>query len=141
METDSEDKDHARDPYFVYLMVAAEKNERAVRRVFTHIGKSRTPVFKVLRHNEGRVNTFRQATRKNAPNWRLEEWVGPFNTREKARAFQRLWFTRARPSKTGSTAEVATATRAGVGVKLAIEHQVAFYTPRLRVRSQQIEAT
>ena len=60
-------------------------------RMYTHVGKSRQPIQKVLRHNQ---KTVRHVTNKKlmsrvASNWRLEDWIGPFRTRNCARTFQR----------------------------------------------------
>jgi len=67
-------------------------------RMYTHVGKSRQPIQKVLRHNQ---KTVRHVTNKKlmsrvASNWRLEDWIGPFRTRNCARTFQRLWCTQLR---------------------------------------------
>jgi len=124
-------------PYFVYLMAASaslrlgdDKNSK-VRRMSTHIGKSREPVRKVLRHNEGLVNSYKRSTRSCAPNWRLEEWIGPFQTRHAAREFQKSWFKNTKGVKT----------RVERGVQLASEHKVICYTPRATLRSANSETT
>jgi hypothetical protein len=91
-----------------------------MRRMFTHIGKSREPVRKVLRHNEGMVTSHKRSTRSSAPHWRLEEWVGPFATRRDARLFQTSWFRNTKGVKT----------RMERGIQLANEYNVICYTPR-----------
>jgi len=62
---------------------------------YVHVGKSRHPIRKVIRHNNQLVRfaTVRQAVHVPLSSWRLEDWFGPFWCRERARAFQRLWTT------------------------------------------------
>jgi len=123
-----EDDDDSRDfcdagdtrPYFVYLMACPSELAVSSKRMFTHIGKSRDPVGKVQKHNQGFVNSHKRSTRANAPHWKIEEWVGPFRTREDARDFQKLWFCKTKGVKT----------RAQRGAQLATEHNVVCYTTR-----------
>jgi len=62
-------------------------------KLYMHVGKSREPIRKVLRHNRSsiRLVTNRKLMTRVQGNWRLEEWFGPFSTRAKARTFQRQW--------------------------------------------------
>ena len=108
-----------RRPYFVYLMACTIPSKK-VRRMFTHIGKSREPLRKVLRHNEGKVNSHKRSTRSNAPHWRLEMWDGPFQSRTQARSVQKMWSLNTKGIKP----------RIERGVKLAEQHKVFCYTPR-----------
>jgi hypothetical protein len=108
-----------RKPYFVYLMACTIPSKR-VRRMFTHIGKSREPIRKVLRHNEGRVNSHKRSTRSNAPHWRLEMWDGPFMSRTQARVVQKKWSLNTKGINP----------RIERGMKIARQHNVCCYTPR-----------
>lgn len=114
-------------PYFVYLMACTIPSKK-VRRMFTHIGKSREPLQKVLRHNEGKVNSHKRSTRSNAPHWRLEMWDGPFESRTQARAVQKLWSLNTKGIKP----------RIERGVALAQQHNVYCYTPRASLDGKQI---
>lgn len=135
-----------RKPYFVYRMAATdatpviprtkakvgkttESDARKISKIVTHIGKSRAPVFKVLRHNEGRVKTPNAPTKRLAPKWRLEEWIGPFATRRAAREIQQLWFKNSRSVRWTQ----ASATIVDAGPKLAEENRVLCYTPRANI--------
>lgn len=108
-------------PYYVYLMACSVPTSvSAAKRNFTHIGMSREPIHKVVRHNEGRVNSGKRSTRTSAPHWRLEELIGPFDTRNQARRFQRRWFRNTKGVKL----------RLERGVELARVHNRVCYTPR-----------
>lgn len=106
--------------YYVYLMACSVVMPDGQRRNHTHIGKSRNAVRKVRLHNEGRVNSGKRSTRTSAPYWRLEQWVGPFESRNEARDFQRLWFRNTKGIKL----------RIEKGVELARAHSLRCYTPR-----------
>lgn len=135
-DASTEDEAPPRKPYFVYLMACTapqpKTEARSARRVMTHIGKSREPVRKVLRHNEGVVNQHKRNTRTTPMRWQLEEWVGPFPSRKYARDFQRSWFSKTKGAKT----------RIEKGLQLAKEHKVVCYTPRaLEVRARSMLTT
>ena len=120
-EEDDADLEERQRPYYVYMMrgrenfdntrkrrrktkVAEEESARTesdpesdasstCTKIYTHVGKSRQPIKKVLRHNRQSVRhvTNKKLMSRVARNWRLEEWFGPFHTRENARTFQRTW--------------------------------------------------
>jgi hypothetical protein len=114
-------------PYYVYMMSCTKKSANnpnsssSKQRVLnqTHIGKSRDPIYKVLRHNEGRVNGAKRTVKKSSPNWCLTQWIGPFQGRGVARQFQKLWFRHAPGTKL----------RVQRGLQLAAENAVPCYTP------------
>ena len=72
---------------FVYLMF--DNNDKDTEQT-TSIEIAANPAADVLRYNRG-LNKHRKSGKANARDWRLQQWVGPFNAYEAAKAFQSHW--------------------------------------------------
>ena len=72
--------------HFAFLMV----NTLASEKTHTYIGTSRNPPAKVSAFNRGDIRS-RKNTKQGRPHWRIEQMVGPFDTRDDARRFRVAW--------------------------------------------------
>lgn len=71
---------------FVYLMF----DQNDVKTETTAIEISSHPPRDVLRYNEG-VKKNRKSGKCHTRDWRLKQWIGPFNTLDAASLFQSAW--------------------------------------------------
>lgn len=72
--------------YFVFLMTNVHKSGKK----HTFIGTARNPAAAVIAYNEGRLRS-RKNTKQGSPHWRLEQWIGPFDTKGEAERFRHQW--------------------------------------------------
>ena len=103
--------------HFVYLMF--DNND--VRTETTAIEISANPPVDVLRYNEGSKKN-RKSGSALVRDWRLQQWIGPFNTLEAAVCFQTTW----------SHGAKNLAKRIARGAELARDAKLAIFTIRTK---------
>jgi len=84
--------------YYVYLMSSRPSMENG-RKLYTYVGKSQEPARQVLRCNRYAQHLAHAAGKQIDTNWCLEQWIGPFSSREKAARFQRMWLYHTRGAR------------------------------------------
>ena len=98
---------------FVYLMF----DQNDAKTETTAIEIAANPAEDVLRYNEGAKKN-RKSGKAHTRDWRLQQWIGPFNTAEAATLFQTVWAHSAKNLDK----------RIKRGAQLAIDMELAIFT-------------
>jgi len=99
--------------HFVYLMF--DNNDKKGQT--TAIEISINPADDVLKYNRG-IKKHRKSGKANTRDWRLQQWIGPFNLYESAECFQKQWTRIGRDLST----------RIVRGAQLALSLRLAIYS-------------